>query len=132
MAFIRIGDERFKLTSISTYSFAPVLNPTTGNFTVKVFFGRRERTFVYKRLEDAQGVVNYLDSVLGFLRIGSERFRLTSVTTYSFSEIPSPNTHKYYLKVQFGQREKLFPYDTLQEAKDMVFYLDETLKCKEA
>lgn len=132
MAFIRIGEERFKLTSVSAYSFVPVVHPMSSKFTVRVFFGRVERVFVYDTLQEAQGVVKYLDGVLGFLQIGSERFRVHSVSSYSFSEVPSPNTNQFYLKVRFGRRERLFAYDTLQEARNMVYFLDEVLKCKEA
>ena len=132
MAFIRIGEERFKASSVSTYSFVPTPSPVTGKFTVRLFFGRRKSDFTYDNLEKAQGVVKYLDGVLGFLQIGSERFRVHSVSSYSFSEVPSPNTNQFYLKVRFGRRERLFAYDTLQEARDMVYFLDEVLKCKEA
>ena len=78
-------------------------------------------------LEKSTGVVN----TDGVFRWGLSVFVFT-LFRLTFSEVPSPNTNQFYLKVRFGRRERLFAYDTLQEARDMVYFLDEVLKCKEA
>lgn len=130
MAFIRIGEDRFKSSSVSAYCFT--LSPSSSKFSIKLFFGRRFLTFTYKSSSEVQAVVDYLDGVLGFIRIIDDRFRPTSVSAYSFSPVRSPNTGMFYVKVLFGQRERLFAFSTVREAQRTVAFLDELLKCKEA
>ena len=62
-AFFRINTERFKMTSVSSYSFVPTASVSTGKFYVSIMFGKRERLFAFDTRAEAQNVIDYLDSV---------------------------------------------------------------------
>lgn len=59
-----------------------------------------------------------------FIRLKNERFKLSSISRFSFEGLKNLNTGKYYVRIYFGRVERQIPYDTLEEANDVMSYLD--------
>lgn len=58
-----------------------------------------------------------------FFKINSERFKISSVSRYS-DEGRSSQTKKWYVKIHFGSKERLFSFDTEDEKNAVLAYLD--------
>ena len=63
-AFIRIGEERFKEISISSYRYD---GQSTSNqkWYITIWFSRREGKFAFDTEIESSNVIRYLDKVLG-------------------------------------------------------------------
>lgn len=62
--FIRIGEERFKETSISSYKYDGQ-SAVTKCWYITIWFSRRERKFSFETERECLSVVRYLDKILG-------------------------------------------------------------------
>ena len=65
-----------------------------------------------------------------FIRIGLSRIKICTIGEYSKGTL-SLHTHKWYLKIQVSEKERLIPFDTEKELDDMLSYLDKVLKVQE-
>lgn len=64
-----------------------------------------------------------------FVRINKERIRISSIGSYE-DKGKSSVTQKYYLDIKISGKLKSFWFDTEQELKAVVDYLDDVLKVK--
>ena len=63
-----------------------------------------------------------------FFQIKNERFKMTSVSRYSSTGEKSIQTGQYYIKVYFGQKERLFAFEKKQECDEVLAYMDKIFK----
>jgi len=65
----------------------------------------------------------------GFLKIGEERLKESSISRYKYNGQSTVNK-KWYITIWFSKREQKFSFETEKEALDIVSYLDIVLNVK--
>lgn len=128
--FIKIENQRIRISSISRYSVKEIDNKVNISINVGVI----PVTFSFDKKE-AINVVNFLDRTLcvdkdsGFIRMGAERFKCSTITRYSKDGL-SPFMDKYYVSIWFGSKRVSIPFDSFSDADYAINYIDSVFNQK--
>jgi len=61
--YFRIGEDRFRMSSVSRYSKGQKKSVSTGKWYLTVWFGKNERLFAFSTNKELESVVAYMDNV---------------------------------------------------------------------